>query len=188
MSFPPDVPGLEHIPMYLDSHCQADLLATIDRLPWLDGMRRRVQQYGYRYDYSRRTVERELSLGPLPDWAAGLAERLRLDGHAPRLLDQLLVNEYLPGQGISPHVDCVPCFDETVVSLSLGSSCLMTLSRRDGTDPVDVLLQPGSLLIMRGDARYQRRHGIAARKSDTYAGRRVLRGRRVSLTFRTVLI
>jgi len=181
------VRGLSYTAGYLTAEEQQRLLATIDGLPWLGDLRRRVQHYGYRYDYSRRSVDRDLYLGPLPDWAAELAERLRLDGHVPRDLNQLIVNEYLPGQGISPHVDCIPCFADTVLSLSLGSACVMTLSRRDGGEPVDVLLEPGSLLVMSDQARYEWRHGIAARKSDVHAGRRVARGRRVSLTFRTVL-
>lgn len=181
------VPGLSYTAGYLNPDEQASTLATIDGLPWLDNLRRRVQHYGYRYDYSRRSVDRDLYLGPLPDWAADLAERLRRDGHAPRALDQLIVNEYLPGQGISPHVDCIPCFADAVLSISLGSLCVMTLSRRDGREPVDVLLEPGSLLVMRDEARYTWRHGIAARRNDVHAGQRTARGRRVSLTFRTVL-
>ena len=181
------VPGLDYIAVYLDPHQQAALLNTIDRQSWLDDLRRRVQHYGYRYDYARRRVYRELFLGPLPAWGADLAERLRRDGHAPRPLNQLIVNEYLPGQGISPHVDCIPCFHDTILSISLGSSCVMTLSRRDGSGRVDRLLEPGSLLVMTGEARYEMRHGIVARKTDTYGGDRLVRGRRVSLTFRTVL-
>jgi alkylated DNA repair dioxygenase AlkB len=182
------VPGLAYTSGYLSPDEQGRVLATIDGLPWLDNLRRRVQHYGFRYDYSRRSVDRDLYLGPLPDWAGELAERLRRDRHAPRALDQLIVNEYLPGQGISPHVDCIPCFADAVLSLSIGSPCVMTLSRRDGRDPVDVLLEPGSLLVMRDEARYTWRHAIAARKSDVHEGRRIVRDRRVSLTFRTVLV
>lgn len=181
------VPGLSHLPDYLDPGKQTDLLETIDRLPWLGDLRRRVQHYGYRYDYSRRKVDHRLFLGPLPSWADSLAEQLLRDGHAPHVLNQLIVNEYLPGQGISPHVDCIPCFHDTVLSLSLGSSCVMTLSRCDGGHSVQLLLRPGSLLVMCGEARYEWRHGIAARRNDTLAGRRLPRSRRVSLTFRTVL-
>ena len=35
--------------------------------------------------------------------------------------DQLIVNEYQPGQGISAHIDCEPCFKNTIVTVSLGS-------------------------------------------------------------------
>ena len=184
----PTIPGLAYVAGYLDPAEQARLLATIDGLPWLGDLRRRVQHYGYRYDYTRRGIDRDLYLGPLPEWAAALAGRLRAAGHTPRDLDQLIVNEYVPGQGIAPHVDCAPCFADTVVALSLGSSCVMTFSRRDGSDPVERLLEPGSLLVMRDEARYEWRHAIPARKTDVHEGRRLARGRRVSLTYRTVLV
>jgi alkylated DNA repair dioxygenase AlkB len=40
------------------------------------------------------------------------------EGISDRVFDQVLVNEYLPGQGIALHRDYLP-FDRTVVSLSL---------------------------------------------------------------------
>ena len=48
-------------------------------------------------------------------------------------------------------------------------------------------LEPRSLLIFSGEARYQWKHGIAARKSDKYDGQIIQRGRRISLTFRNVI-
>ncbi|MGH3848453.1 MAG: alpha-ketoglutarate-dependent dioxygenase AlkB [Pseudonocardiaceae bacterium] len=181
------IPGLSYVADYLSPDEQTELLATIDRLPWSDDLKRRVQHYGYRYDYTRKTVDHDLYLGPLPDWAGALEERLRRDGYAPRRLDQLIVNEYLPGQGIAPHIDCVPCFADTILSLSLGSSCILTMSQRKLETKLPVLLEPGGLLVMAGEARYGWLHGIASRKSDKYDGRNLSRGRRVSLTFRTVL-
>ena len=50
--------------------------------------------------------------------------------------------------------------------------------------PVDVLLEPGDLLLLRGEARYGWAHGIAARMEDAWAGRRIVRGKRVSVTLR----
>jgi len=181
------IDGLVEVPGYLDPAEQEELLAVIDEQPWRSDLKRRVQHYGYRYDYTRRTVSRDQYLGPLPDWAARLAERLRADRHVPDDLDQLIVNEYEPGQGISAHVDCVPCFGGTVVSISLGSACVMTFSHRGPAAKVDVLLEPGGLLVMAGPARYEWLHAIAARKSDRWNDQILLRARRVSLTFRTVL-
>jgi alkylated DNA repair dioxygenase AlkB len=61
----------------------------------------------------------------------------------------------------------------------------------DFIDPEDgekatVPLAPGSLCAMTGPARYRWRHGIAARKSDPGPSGRIPRGRRVSITFRTL--
>lgn len=182
------IPGLAYIPAYVDPEEQQALLSAVDAAPWLSDLRRRVQHYGYRYDYSRKALDESLFLGPLPPWAAPFAARLHADGHIAALPDQLIVNEYLPGQGIASHIDCVPCFGDTVVSLSLGSPCVMDLSHAQERTVASLLLEPGSLLIMREEARYAWRHGIAARKTDHYAGRTLTRRRRLSLTFRTVVL
>lgn len=181
------IPGLTLASAYLDDAEQSALLAVVDAQPWSAELRRRVQHYGHRYDYRRKTVDPDDYLGPLPTWAAELATRLHQDGHAPATLDQLIVNEYEPGQGIAAHVDCVPCFDDTVLSISLGSGCVMVMSKRGREEKVPLLLEPGALLVMTGEARYDWLHGIPARKTDRHDGRVLTRGRRVSLTFRTVV-
>jgi alkylated DNA repair dioxygenase AlkB len=181
------LPGFVYIPSFVDAAEQGRLVATIDRSPWQSTLRRRIQHYGYRYDYTRKTVGPDAYLGPLPLWADALAIRLHAEGIAPQPLNQVIVNEYLPGQGIAPHVDCVPCFADTIVSLSLNSACVLTMSRPEDGQRVEVLLEPGSLFVLSGPARYDWRHGIAPRMTDRWNGERLTRQRRVSVTFRTVL-
>jgi alkylated DNA repair dioxygenase AlkB len=89
--------------------------------------------------------------------------------------------------GISKHVDCVPCFDRTIASLSLGSPCVMELFRTRTREKVERLLEPRSLLVLQDEARYRWAHAVPARKKDVFGGRTWLRARRVSLTFRKVL-
>lgn len=125
-------------------------------------------------------------LGELPAWAQPLAARLVAKGYMDSAPNKLIVNEYEPGQGIAPHVDCVPCFGPVVCSVTIGSQCVMELSAVDGDEAESLLLEPGSLLVLRGDSRYKWRHAIPGRKSDGVDGQTMLRGRRVSLTFRTV--
>ncbi|MFK4268363.1 alpha-ketoglutarate-dependent dioxygenase AlkB [Streptomyces milbemycinicus] len=188
------VPGLRYIAGWLAPDAGTALLAGIDAASWSAQLKRRVQHYGHRYDYGRRAVAADApraTAPPLPVWARELAARLVDEGLMDREADQVIVNEYQPGQGISAHVDCVPCFGPVVAAISLGSSCLMDFTNPD-PDPADgaklaVPLAPGSLLVMAGPARYAWRHAIAARKSDPGAAGRVPRGRRVSVTFRTVL-
>lgn len=182
------VPGLTYAAGYLTADEEAAILAAVDAEPWRTDLKRRVQHYGYRYDYTARTVDPSMHIGSLPAWAQPLAERLLADGHMPALADQLIVNEYEPGQGIRPHVDCVPCFGPVVCSVTLGSQCVIDMTEVDGTGEVPQLLERGSLLVMAEDARYKWRHGIRGRKSDTVNGQTVPRTRRVSLTFRTVIL
>lgn len=162
------------------------LLASVDAAPWLGDLQRRVQHYGYRYDYRARSVDRSMYLGPLPAWSQPLVQRLHAAGTFAQPPDQLIVNEYEPGQGIAAHIDCVPCFGPVVASLSLGSTCQMDLARDDAS--TTITLRPRSLLVLAGEARSHWRHGIRGRRSDVIAFDRVPRRRRVSLTFRTVLM
>lgn len=185
------VPGLRYVAGWLDpDECQ-EMLARIDSARWSPELRRRVQHYGHRYDYGRRSLTADprtaADAPPLPPWALRQAARLAREGIVGREADQVIVNEYHPGQGISAHVDCVPCFGPVVAAISLGSSCVMDFTHPVAGTKVGVRLAPGSLCVMTGPARYDWRHSIAARKSDPGAGTRIPRGRRVSVTFRTVL-
>lgn len=188
MQDPEHVPGLRYIASYLSAEEQTTLAGMIDQQPWLTDLKRRVQHYGYRYNYTHRAIDASMALGPLPDWAAQLARRLHLDGYTPRLPDQVIVNEYEPGQGIASHVDCVPCFDDTILSLSLLSPCVMLFTERSSTQQVAVVLEPGSLVVMQDAARYRWTHSIPARQTDVIDGQKIIRGRRLSLTFRTILL
>lgn len=179
------IPGLKLIPDFVSLERAGDLLATIDDLPWRGDLERRVQHYGWVYDYKRRAVDDSMYLGPLPSWALDVAARLRDEGHMPTLPDQLIVNEYMPGQGISKHVDCKPCFGPVVASLSLGSATTMVLQRL--AEKLELRLPARSLLVLAEDARYLWSHMIPVRQSDMVDGVRQARARRVSLTFRTVL-
>ena len=78
------------------------LLARIDAHAWSTELSRRVQHYGYAYDYKAREVTQSSYLGPLPDWLGALAGELVSDGHFRQPPDQVFINEYLPGQGIAP--------------------------------------------------------------------------------------
>ena len=186
MSSPAEVPGLTYLPDYLDQAAHDRLIETVDAQPWLGDLSRRVQHNGYRYDYKARKVDPSLYVGPLPDWAAELSRRLLREGWFEEVPDQLIVNEYQPGQGIAKHVDCVPCFGKTVVSISLGSTCVLEMGR--AKQKVPLLLEPRSAVVMQGDARYRWTHAIAGRKQDRWKGQILPRGRRISLTFRKVLL
>lgn len=186
MSAPSTIQGLSLLEQWIDEAQERALLAAVDAAPWRDDLARRVQHYGFRYDYRARSVDASMRLGPLPPWAEALAARIHREGLAERPPDQVIVNEYQPGQGIARHVDCVPCFGPTVLSLSLAGSCAMDLHAPDGGVRVAIALRPRALLVLTDEARSRWCHSIAGRKSDLLDGARVPRGRRVSLTFRTV--
>jgi alkylated DNA repair dioxygenase AlkB len=181
------IPGLTYLPHYITVDEQNKLIHIIDQQEWSTKLRRRVQHYGYRYDYKNGSLASSSYLGDLPDWAGRIAKRLLDDGLTTKVPDQVIINEYEPGQGITSHVDCVPCFGKTIISLSLGSSCVMDFTHSQIKQKASILLLPRSLVVMQGAARYEWQHSIAARKKDKYKGRELVRTRRVSMTFREVL-
>lgn len=179
----PDIPGLRYLPGYLDWPTHDNLLRAADSRPWqAAGSQRRFQMYGYTYDYLNRTLRRS---GDLPEWALGLAARLKDEGLTPEVTDYLLLNEYEPGQGIFSHVD-LDLVGETIVSISLGSTCIMEFTDTQSGDKTELLLEPSSALVLSGEARHRWQHAIPPRMSDEWMGRTLKRTRRVSLTFRTV--
>ena len=181
--------GLKYVPNFLSPEEQRSTLKCIDDEPWLKDLSRRVQHYGYRYDYRARRVDKSMRIGVLPPWAKEISEHLKGAGYFRLIPDQAIINEYLKGQGISPHIDCVPCFGDTLASLSLNSSAVMKFTHQVSKGKkVDLLLEKGSLVVLHAEARYNWVHSIPARKSDDIAGRYLTRDRRVSLTFRNVIL
>jgi alkylated DNA repair protein alkB family protein 8 len=223
------VPGLRLIQNFVSESEEAALISSIDGQTWSASVnRRRVQHYGHRFNYRTRSVDLDSAL-PIPDCLAPVLERVgrleeysaRSDGASSRACvqnaqigrsllrvpDQVTVNEYPPGAGIAPHVDTHSAFEDGLLSLSLGSDCVMVLTRANrpsgkrnpgaclsGADGMltappqhkAVLLPRRSLLILTGPARYGFSHGIGYRKHDMVDGTLRKRARRVSVTMRTV--
>jgi len=179
---------LNYVPCFISKPEQDALWSAINQQPWLGDIKRRVQHYGWKYDYKARNIDYSMYLGELPDWAKNIAKRLHKDGYITEEPDQLIVNEYQPGQGIANHIDCEPCFTNVVISISLGSPIVMDFIHKRSREKIAVLLEPGSLVVVADESRYQWTHGIAARKKDEFHGRKFDRRLRISLTFRKVIV
>ena len=163
------------------------ILLRIAQAPWMTDLSRRVQHYGFRYDYRQRGTARHDPASPFPRWATVIGERLRpfFEGAMP---EQCIVNEYRPGQGIGMHADHAS-FGHVVISLSLAAAWTMNFRprnarpyARDGLASDEIVLLPRrSALVLRGPARRAFMHGIDpaanAGRSET----------RVSATFRTLV-
>ena len=175
--------GLRYLPGYLDVTAHDALLAAADAGPWRQLGHRRTQIYGYSYDLRKGGA---YPVEDLPGWAQELAARLLRDELMSDFADQLIVNEYAIGQGVRPHVDA-PLFTDTIVSISLGSTCVMEFTTPSGTGE-EHFLEPMSALVIAGEARSGWKHSIPARSHDEWGGREWPRARRVSLTFRKMLL
>ncbi|WP_373069921.1 alpha-ketoglutarate-dependent dioxygenase AlkB [Gemmatimonas sp.] len=178
------VPGLDLRTRFIGEDLEVVLVGAIDSHPWMTSMSRRVQHYGWRYDYRSRRVPADAYLGPLPNFLDPVLRRLQSElGFKP---DQAIVNEYEPGQGIAPHVDCLPCFGPRLAMLSLCSDVQMDFSGPGNVDSSHPLLFPKrSLVVLDREARSEWMHSIAKRKSDPRFN--LTRARRISITFRTVV-
>lgn len=181
--------GLQYIPNYITEFQHDWLLDQIDKQEWHSFAKRRAQHYGPKYDYKTGKLKHDTCPNDLPEWLQRLSHKLHKDGYMPEVANQVLVSEYQPGQGIGGHIDREPWFKDTIIALSLGSSCIMEFTNQyDRTKKVAVWLARRSIAVLREAARYTWLHGIPARKSDVWDGRKYARQRRVSLTFRSVIV
>ncbi len=182
------IKGLLYIPEYITKEEHASFWQAVNAENWLGDLKRRVQHYGYKYDYKARFIDYTMKIGELPEWVMPLAKKLHKEEYMPVIPDQLIVNEYNQGQGIASHVDCEPCFGDTIISLSLGSTCVMDFINKETKEKVEVLLEPRSLVVLKDDARYLWTHGITGKKADNFKGVKHERKTRISLTFRNVIL
>lgn len=178
------IPGLGYHRSFLPEAEQERLLREINSRPWRDDLKRRVQHYGYKYDYKARAIDHSMYVGPLPPFAIEVARLLMTQGLIDEMPDQLIVNEYEPGQGITAHIDCQPCFKNTIVTVSLGAVYEMDFISVATGEIRSTLLELGSALVLRDESRNEWMHRIRARMSD----RGIPRERRVSLTYRSVIV
>jgi len=185
-----DIPGLMYMPNFLDEDQERSLVEWIDRQEWSSELQRRVQHYGWRYDYKAREVDSSMRLGALPAELVLLAERLFEEKLVPQLPDQIIVNEYRVDQGITPHIDNKKGFADGIATISLLESWEMIFHAPRSKEKVPWLLEQRSVAVMRDEARSRWKHEIRKRKSEPpldEGGKRRPRQRRISLTFRKVL-
>jgi alkylated DNA repair dioxygenase AlkB len=184
-----EISGLKYVPDFISDIEHKKLWEAINKENWLKDLKRRVQHYGYKYDYKKRSLDYSMYIGAIPQWTNFVAEKIVSQGYMKNLPDQVIIIEYLPGQGIADHIDCEPCFENTVISLSLGSSCIMDFKNKyNRKEKYEFLLQPNSLVIITDEARYNWTHGIPSREKDTWLGETLYRKTRISLTFRKVIL
>ena len=184
----PGVTGLHIVNNFLTAEEQAACIKRVeaDGERWRNDLRRRVQHHGWRYDYRNRAITPDMYLGRLPDYLQELAQRISdHTGLFPVTPEQVIINEYLPGQGIGTHIDH-PGFGPAICTISLLDDWEMDFSP-DWKTKTQALLPKGSCLILTGPSRHKWQHGILPRPWEKGPNGIRYRKRRVSLTCRTVL-
>src|SRR4051812_5243234 len=102
------IPGLTYIAEYISSGQEKELTALIDSSPWNLELKRKTQHYGYKYNYTSKSIDSSYYLGKMPYWLDALCNKLYADAIFIAKPDQVIINEYTPGQGIAAHIDCAP--------------------------------------------------------------------------------
>ena len=182
--------GLAYLPQLLTPEQQNAAVSQVDAAPdqWRSDLSRRTQHYGWRYDYRAKAITPDMYLGILPDWLQRIAQAVYDHAVDPetgaqlfdRVPEQVIVNEYVGGQGIAEHTDH-PGFGPAIATVSLISQWPMLLAPRYRQPTFPVELETGSCLTITGPSRNVWTHQIQRNRS------RPRNQRRLSLTFRTVL-
>lgn len=177
--------GASYDPSFLTPQQSGLLIAAIDSQghKWENDFSRRVQHYGWHYEYSQHGTIRPTD--SIPDFLEGVCEEMLDRGWFEKQPNQVLVNEYEPGQGIGKHKDR-DCFGPAVATLTLGDCWPMQFILPDG-ESFEFFLEVGSVLVMDGDVRSKWLHTIYPRKNDKLGFTKRPRRRRVSVTFRTIV-
>jgi alkylated DNA repair dioxygenase AlkB len=174
-------PGFLYQPNFLSETEEADLLRTIETLEFgaydFRGYiaKRRVVAYGRGYDFGTRRMA--ITDEVIPEFLRSIRDRAAaIAGMPADEIVQAMVTEYSVGTPIGWHRDS-PQFG-TIIGISLGSSSRLRLKpyQRLGLKPdqkegkiVSVLLEPRSIYVMRGEARWNFQHSIPAVKELRYS-------------------
>ncbi|XP_058821445.1 alpha-ketoglutarate-dependent dioxygenase alkB homolog 6 [Topomyia yanbarensis] len=199
-----------YIPDFITPEEESIILSMVAKAPkprWTQLSNRRLINYGGVPHPKGMIVEE------IPAWLQKHVDKVNQltkvfeDG---RKANHVLVNEYLPGQGIMPHVDG-PLFYPTITTISCGSHTVLEFQEphdRENSHPEKLLriiklwIEPRSLLILKDDMYHQYLHSISEITEDEidqdFANLSVLkrgssivqmedkqiRGTRISLTIR----
>lgn len=179
------VPGLLLYPDFISISMEEALIHEIDSQIWAVDYDRRLQYYGYRneleapYDLIRFPVA-------MPSLIYQLSQSLVEQKIVSIQPDQVIINEYAPGEGLRPHKDR-NYFENQICGVNLGSSCIMRFIEISGKGVIDVGMPRRSVYVMQDDARYKWNHSMPPRKKDAVNGNIQHRGRRLSITYRKVI-
>jgi len=161
---PDGPPGFVYQADFLSADEEAALAAWLATLPFAPFLfqgyeaRRRVVSFGWKYDFTKSHLEKADDIPgqllPVRARAAALA------GLEAKDLQQVLLNEYLPGAPIGWHRDR-PVFAQ-VVGISLLSPCAFRFRRRvgEGFARKTLTLQPRSAYVLSGASRTDWEHSI----------------------------
>ncbi|THU85515.1 hypothetical protein K435DRAFT_831090 [Dendrothele bispora CBS 962.96] len=181
-----------YVPNFLTVDEEQYLIRKIQESPrqnWKELANRRLQLWG-----GQLTAKNILMAQPLPSFVTtypDIIPRLQSTGvfksSAHEAPNHIIMNEYLPGQGIMPHQDG-PAYHPVVATVSLGSHTVFHYYQYKTADDnletsvnangriidtipaLSVLLEPRSVVITTGDFYKSYLHGIQEITEDNFIG------------------
>jgi alkylated DNA repair dioxygenase AlkB len=171
--------GFRYQPDLITADEEAELISHLEQLQFepfnFQGhlAHRQVVGFGYRYDYSSRTVR---PAPAIPDFLQPLRQKIGVfSGMEAEAFQQVLINQYKPGAGIGWHKD-KPHF-EHVVGVSLSAPCLFRFRQKVGAgwERIYLPIEPRSAYLLTGPSRRLWEHSIPP-----------LDAQRFSITLRTL--
>jgi len=169
-------PRIRYIPDFISPEDEAFLLEQVIEAPkpkWQQLSNRRVQNWGG--IIGRKGL---IQHDDIPLWLQMCIDKVATVPHAFPLENRpnhVLINEYLPGQGIMPHTDG-PAFYPLISTINLGGHTLLDFYEPINAEQIrleserfvgSMLLEQRSLILIE-DGAYQLMHGIAERTSDQF--------------------
>jgi alkylated DNA repair dioxygenase AlkB len=179
------IDGLTIYSDFITEDEENELVQIINNQKWDNTLKRRTQHYGYKYDYRNRSISKEDYIGSLPEWNDFIIDIMIDNDIVKTKPQQLIVNEYEVGQGISKHIDSL-VFDEPIMSLGLNSQCTMNFHNRYTKEVIPIVFDRRDLVVLRSDARYIWMHEICPNRYDNINGNKIPRTKRISLTYRYI--
>ncbi|XP_054710568.1 alpha-ketoglutarate-dependent dioxygenase alkB homolog 6-like [Uloborus diversus] len=200
-----------YIPNFISSSEENFLLEKIYSAPkpkWKTLSNRRLQNWGG-LPHPKGMIQEEL-----PKWLCNVIDKISdLNIFGEKVPNHVLVNEYLPGQGIMPHEDG-PLFYPTIATVNIGSHTVLDYYEKINTEECSeakletghnkkhigsLLLERCSLLLVQDNLYQEYLHGIQERTVDSITeniknldsvsadeGQELNRDSRISLTIRHV--
>ncbi|EDW87947.1 alpha-ketoglutarate-dependent dioxygenase alkB homolog 6 [Drosophila yakuba] len=180
-------PTVMYIPNFITSEEEQRILSHIERTPkprWTQLLNRRLVNYGG-VPHPNGMIAEEI-----PEWLQTYVDKVNnLGVFESQNANHVLVNEYLPGQGILPHTDG-PLFHPIISTISTGAHTVLEFAKREDTTasgeaeagedqppqlPREVrfklLLEPRSLLILKDTLYSDYLHAISETNEDVLCDR-----------------
>lgn len=166
-----EIPGLFYIPYAIPDAYSRYVVGNLDIRNWYpvitDVNHRLTQQYGVKYGYRSRSIADPTHM--IPMWMNLLTETLKKFAQQTECIvsdydfNQCIVNSYRPGQSIHSYID-ISSYGPIIGYYTLCNGCTIRFSKDD--KKVDIDIEPNSLYILSGDARYNWSQEMRPRKAD----------------------